>query len=380
MSPHQLPEPYESLAGALRSAADRLDATEAAAGGGRSRRRRLARWARGHVPLVLVGAIALTGTAAATVGVLGGEPSKPMSGPLAGSPSLGPQHYRVRVRPGSAVGMPTWCVDTVVRTEHEQGTASSGCLPVRGRRHPLLGGGISGGDERGDGALYTQVTTDDVAAIVMPTGRRVLTRRDPELPGDLRIAVTRFDRHENWQMRHPRKPRTDGRSIVTPLDDRGRPLSAAAPDFSNPQIDITTHDGTLDVAGAPCGFSRARELEPLAPTRLAVPADRLPTSQHLAGDPLVACAQLTIGPTNTVAPRTATIYVNANHPGAEPAWPGTTRRRGRTYAPGSGLGRMALGTDEQLVERRGNAWLAIDGATPAEAIRLMRELRIRVDL
>ena len=209
------------------------------------------------------------------------------------------------------------------------------------RRRGFTNGRLSGPS----GAVYVYLTTPEVAAVRISSTLTILTRTDPYLPYDERIAVALVRTGDS----------ASGMNTVVPLDSNGRPIPVRA--VPSPPNNLAVY--------APPG-------QPAPPAACEVNTSGLPHArptygevvQHVDAFPQVApgtllsCAYTRFtyhGKTTNAA-----ILLDARHPGAPPGpLPAATHlsRHPETVNQPASLSGIGLAVTARRV---GNAWLVIE--------------------
>jgi hypothetical protein len=299
------------------------------------------RWTRRRPLLVLVGALAISGTATAAVLSLQGEPSPPLSGRLGGpSPA---SSYRITITPDLRAGGVGWCSTVALRHGSRPSAAGTGCGGAAGRRaRQIMGGALA---VPGHTLIYA-ITDAQVAAVRLADGRVIRTRADAGLPFGWRASV----------VLGPKGGRSDDVSDMSRLaflDAHGAPLAEDPRRLQSPEPLTTRPVDARRPAPARCVIVHD-DLGALRPVSQRVVTGPLRPAQHLNGRPFRSCAEAQFDTGRGLL--RAAVLVDAADPTRPPA----------ALPPGSGL----------AARRAGRAWLVVAGGRgPAERAALLARLR-----
>jgi hypothetical protein len=351
------PDPFDLLRDQLVEAAAPRTATA-----GRRRRR----WARRRGLLVLLAALAVSGTATAAVLSLGdGHGPAPLRVTYPGDHGPAAGRYRIAVEPDLRPGSAGWCVTADYRHGIQPVGRSGSCFTAAATGAPVLGGMAMSVEGRN---LFLLILDPRVAAVRLLDGRRVVPHAVSQLPNGWRMALTfppvRFDHGRALQRLA---------SDFTLLDAHGRRIAQQAPDGllglaerGVQPLPVRTVSATHPPA-APCAITAdaVPGLRPLTQTIV-----RGPLAQPIAtsGGALRTCSYLDLAFAHRHLH--AGLLIDARGPAHPPAaLPGAIAVAGRpgTVAAAGGI----------TARRSGPGWLAVTGGTAALRARLLAALHAR---
>jgi hypothetical protein len=361
---------------------------------------------RSHPLAVLVGAVVITGSAAAGVIKLTGSRSQPLSGTVPGrveAASVAGYRYTITVTPGLAAGEAFWNAFIAYNKHGASGSLGGG----GGSLYPTATNPLFGGDglqtfsptPRGDTVAYV-LTAPDVAAVRIGN-RTIRTFSSPELPAADRAAVLFVPAGypsivTGWSPGQPVRSRVTfpslaGRPAVTiqtiaalPLDRNGQVIAThqrmpympfayfwQARSAVTPNIHEPAYHGATHPSPGVCELSQTglRALRPEWGHVIKV----IPRYPDAVGALFVACVD-------------TEYYLHGW--GLKAAVLLDARRPGRVLGPIPGAIPVSgaagiVNTPAGLTARRvGNAWLVIDGGSGlAQRLQALRALRIgKLDL
>lgn len=343
--------------------------------GERRAARRRGRYSRRTLALI-VGGLALSGTAAAAVATLTGEESIPLRGevPRVADPSrgvaAGTDRYRIGLEPKLRAGQIGWCTTASFTGPGEQRTGGRGCGPAGQRTNPLVASAALGRSVMGAGGKQTAeqrrvsrffsfaVVTGDVAAVWFSDGGTILPRADRDLPNGWRVAIS-VGPKDDLALRYIT---ADG--SVLPRDLANRHIGGqqkSEPFDPLGSWAVTTNCGALTLRAVPAG------LRLKAARRLRRDARRERTQPGA----FLSCASIELV-TAAGAPYLVGVLIDATDPAARaPELPGT-----RPAGDGLVESPEGLGSSRLTARRSGRAWVVVKGNSP----KLRRALLSRLTL
>lgn len=345
-------DPLDRLLGELLDAHDRslpaLDQPSTTVKGHR-------RWRRRRPIVVLAAVLVFSGSAAAAV-VIETQKSAPLAGAL---PELLGSRYALQVEPDLRTGHAGWCIKLHTALAHGAALPNpETCVPA-GRSPVVTSGGIarvSATTGATRGLLLYAVVTGRVAALKAPNGARILPISSPGLPDGWRAAITIETR--------PRFSRR-GATTLTPLNATGARirLSPTRPTVF-PAVEVNPrarHRGCRITAARPAHIRLLKAYGLREPLPQFVPT----------ANGFLSCYSITFDFRRRTS--TATVLVNAQHPGASPAaLPGFIELRFHRSVwtrPAVGAGKPYPGpTGRLFAERFNGGWLVVRTVAPMNAV------------
>jgi len=329
-------------------------------------RRRGAFARRWSSPLVVLVAIAVSGSAAAAVALV-----ETASGPLTGqAPGLdGELRYDIPLTPDLEPGNAGWCsypIFALTGTIEAAGAGTCSPAPAPGAA-ALLGGGEPISNPHGLKLkprrralnLVWMVVSSGVAAVRLDPHEAIVPRQDPRLPPGWR-AVVAFTSLPLTMLRpvllnregHPIPP---GEPRATLLESGGvSAVRAYSPGSASP---------------APCAIDKTRIAGVTA--QWEVVATRTPQlGSTVAPDTLFSCARSWFSIAGQSNSPSAAVLLNAQNPRRPaPGLPG--------LQPTTQPGVFRNATAEILAKRVGVAWLVVQSQSTALATRLLNALHVQ---
>jgi hypothetical protein len=320
------------------------------------------RWRHRRGLLVLLAALAVSGTATAAVLSLGDHGPAPLRVTYPGDHGPAAGRYRIAVEPDLRAGSAGWCVTADYRHGIQPVGRSGSCFTAAATGAPVLGGMAMSVEGRN---LFLLILDPRVAAVRLLDGERVVPRAVPQVPNGWTLALmfppVRYDHGRELQRLA---------SDFTLLDAHGRRIAQQAPmgliglaERGVQPLPVRTVSARRPPA-APCAIT-ADALPGLRPLTQTIVRGPLAQPVATSGGALRTCSDLELA----FAGRRmhAGLLIDARGPAHPPAaLPGAIAVSGRpgTVAAAGGI----------TARRSGPGWLTVTGGTAALRAQLLAAL------